>query len=84
VFLPPGDGVQGSRPPNEQMTTEARRRTILNPDKAKNFEADVFLFVLDERVPDEGACAQLVIAHSRKVFSNTPRSCSSDSAPTFV
>ncbi len=37
-------------------------------DKAKIFEADVFLFVLDGRVPDDGAWVELSIAHSQKVF----------------
>jgi nucleoside 2-deoxyribosyltransferase len=68
VFLPQGDGVQSSKPPNEQMTLEARRRAMFDPDKAKIFEADVFLFVLDGRVPDEGTCVQLGIAHSQRVF----------------
>jgi hypothetical protein len=66
--LPQCDGVQSSKPPNEQMTPEARRRTMFDPDKAKVFEADVVFFVLDGCVLDEGAWVQLVIAHSQKVF----------------
>jgi hypothetical protein len=66
--LSQGDAVQSSKPPDEQMTPEARRRAMFDPDKAKVFEADVFFFVLDGCVLDEGAWVQLVIAHSQKVF----------------
>jgi hypothetical protein len=68
VFLPQRDGVDGSKPPYDQMTPEARRRTMFDLDRAKIFEADVFLFVLGGRVPDEGACVELGIAHYQKEF----------------
>jgi nucleoside 2-deoxyribosyltransferase len=35
-------------------------------DKRKIFESDIFLFVLDGRVPDEGACVELGLAHAHK------------------
>jgi nucleoside 2-deoxyribosyltransferase len=66
VFLPQRDGVDGSKPPYDQMTPEARRQAMFDLDGAKIHEADVFLFVLDGRVPDEGACVELGIAHSQK------------------
>ena len=68
VFLPQRDGVERSKPPYDQMTREARRRAMFERDRSKIFEADVFLFVLDGRVPDEGACVELGIAHCQKVL----------------
>jgi hypothetical protein len=63
--LAQGDAAQSSKPPNEQMTPGARRRAMFDLDKAKSFEADVFWFELDGRVPDKGACVELGTAHSR-------------------
>jgi nucleoside 2-deoxyribosyltransferase len=66
VFVPQRDGVERSKPPYDQMTREMRRRAMFDLDKLKIFEADVFLFVLDGRVPDEGACVELGIAYCQK------------------
>ena len=66
VFLPQRDGVEREKPPYDAMTPEERRHAIFNLDLAKILEADVFLFVLDGRVPDEGACVELGIAYCQK------------------
>ena len=66
VFLPQRDGVEPHRPPYDAMTPEERRHAIFDLDKRKIFEADIFLFVLDGRVPDEGACVELGIAYCQK------------------
>lgn len=66
VFLPQRDGVERERPPYDAMTPEDRRRATFDLDKARILEADVFLFVLDGRVPDEGACVELGIAYCQK------------------
>jgi len=66
VFLPQRDGVEPGRPPYDGMTREERRRAMFRLDESKILEADVFLFVLDGRVPDEGACVELGIAHCQK------------------
>jgi hypothetical protein len=39
-------------------------------------ELDVFLIVVDGRVPDEGACVDLGIAHTHRRASLRPRDCS--------
>ena len=39
-------------------------------DRSRILEADVFLFVLDGRVPDEGACVELGIAYCQKYLQN--------------
>lgn len=36
-------------------------------DRDKILEADIFLFILDGRVPDEGACVELGIAYHQKI-----------------
>jgi len=55
VFLPQRDGVERSKPPYDEMSSEERRGVMFELDRTKIFEADVFLFVLDGRVPDDGA-----------------------------
>jgi hypothetical protein len=66
VFLPQRDGAERDKPPYDQMTREERRRAMFELDKRKIFECDIFLFVLDGRVPDEGACVELGLAHAYK------------------
>ena len=66
VFLPQRDGVEREKPPYDVMTPEERRQATFDLDLAKILEADVFLFVLDGRVPDEGACVELGIAYCQK------------------
>ena len=73
VFSPQRDGVKRSEPPYNQLTREARSRAIFERDRSKIFEADVFLFVLDGRVPDEGACVELGIAHCQRVLVDRPK-----------
>ena len=66
VFLPQRDGVESSKPPYDEMTNDELRQAIFVVDRDKILEADVFLFVLDGRVPDEGACVELGIAYGQK------------------
>ena len=66
VFLPQRDGVESSRPPYDGMTNDELRQAIFAVDREKILDADVFLFVLDGRVPDEGACVELGIAYGQK------------------
>lgn len=66
VFLPQRDGVERNQPPYDKMTKEERRLAMFQVDTTKIMEADVFLFVLDGRVPDEGACVELGIAYTHK------------------
>jgi nucleoside 2-deoxyribosyltransferase len=66
VFLPQRDGVERDRAPYDTMTAEERRHAMFHLDRARILDADVFLFVLDGRVPDEGACVELDIAYCQK------------------
>lgn len=56
MFLLQRDGVDSSNPPHNEMTNDELRQTIFAVDQDKGLEADVFLIVLDGRVPDESAC----------------------------
>lgn len=66
VFLPQRDGVEKDKPPHDKMLRGERRRAMFDLDRSKILEADVFLFVLDGRVPDEGACVELGMAYCHK------------------
>ncbi len=69
VFLPQRNGVERDKPPLDKMTKEERRLAMFQLDTTKIMEADVFLFILDGRVPDEGACVELGIAYTHKKLS---------------
>lgn len=66
VFLPQRDGVERNKAPYDKMTKEERRLAMFQMDTTKIMESDVFLFVLDGRVPDEGACVELGIAYTHR------------------
>ncbi|HKO24429.1 MAG TPA: nucleoside 2-deoxyribosyltransferase [Chloroflexota bacterium] len=66
VFLPQRDGVERGRSLYDAMSPDERRRLRFALDKANVLACDVFLFVLDGRVPDEGACVELGIAYCQK------------------
>ncbi len=66
VFLPQRDGVERDKPPYDEMPREERRSAMFRLDEANMLESDVFLLVLDGRVPDQGACVELGIAHCHK------------------
>jgi nucleoside 2-deoxyribosyltransferase len=68
VFLPQRDGIERcmlSESPYREMNDAERRRAIFSLDRDKILEAEIFLFVLDGRVPDEGACVELGIAYAQ-------------------
>lgn len=69
VFLPQRDGAEHNRPA-EVVTDEQRSAAIFKLDSTRVLEADILLFVLDGRVPDEGACIELGIAWGDKTLRN--------------
>ena len=73
VFLPQRDGVERETPPYDEMRPEERRHATFNLDKSMILDSDVFLFVLDGRVPDEGACVELGIAYCQKEVQNSEK-----------
>jgi hypothetical protein len=66
VFLPQRDGAERDKPHYNRMSRKERREVMFELDMRKVFECDVFLFVLDGRVPDEGACVELGLAYAHR------------------
>jgi nucleoside 2-deoxyribosyltransferase len=66
VFLPQRDGVESSKPPYNEMSRDERRKATFEIDRDKIVEADVFMVILDGRVPDEGAAVELGMAYMDK------------------
>jgi nucleoside 2-deoxyribosyltransferase len=66
VFLPQRDGAERDKPPYDAMGPEEKRRALFELDRDRVLEADIFLFVLDGQIPDEGACVELGIAYAQK------------------
>lgn len=68
VFLPQRDGPELNRPGHDDLPPGERRKQVFQLDARMVMECDIFLFVLDGRVPDEGACVELGIAYGHKVL----------------
>jgi nucleoside 2-deoxyribosyltransferase len=73
VFLPQRDGAEKDKPPYDSMSKEDRRLAIFSMARDKILECDIFLFILDGRVPDEGACVELGIAYTQKYLTKSTK-----------
>ena len=74
VFLPQRDGDKIiNSEPIISMSTEDRAKEIFKIDKINLFKSDVFLYVLDGRVPDEGAAVALGMAHLHEEMTDKKR-----------
>lgn len=73
VFLPQRDGAELNKAPFIDMTAELRNKTIFSIDREQVLRCDIFLFVLDGRVPDEGACFELGMAYTQKYLSESSK-----------
>ena len=62
VFLPQRDGFLASE--LEGKTEAEKTEKIFAKDKEEILKADILFFVMDGRVPDEGACVELGIAYA--------------------
>jgi len=69
VFLPQRDGVESTKEEYAYLPKEEKRKIMFAVDRDRILQADIFLFILDGRVPDEGACVELGIAYHQK-YSN--------------
>jgi nucleoside 2-deoxyribosyltransferase len=70
VFLPQREGDFVNREPIISLSKAERARTIFDLDKVHLFKSDVFLYVLDGRIPDEGAAVALGMAYMHKMTTN--------------
>lgn len=66
VFLPQRDGDSVNQEPIISLPSEERARVIFELDKKRLLETDIFLYILDGRVPDEGAAVALGMAYMHK------------------
>lgn len=55
------------------MTNLERSKSIFELDKKEMFSSDIFLFVLDGRIPDEGACVALGMSYMHKILVNNKK-----------
>ena len=62
VFLPQRDGVLAAELDNKSF--DEKVNIVFSKDCKELKESDILLFVLDGRVPDEGACVELGMAYS--------------------
>lgn len=73
VFLPQRDGGELRSPGSEALSRAERRRRVFATDYEQVVGSDVLLFVLDGRVPDEGAAVELGIAYAHRVTAGRER-----------
>lgn len=62
VFLPQRDGFLA--PDLEGKSEEEKTNMIFEKDRDEVLKADILFFMLDGRIPDEGACVELGIAYA--------------------
>jgi nucleoside 2-deoxyribosyltransferase len=67
TFLPQRDGGEAARLVRQGMDEHTVRQRLFELDCAAIAECDLFVFVLDGRVPDEGGCVELGMAYARGV-----------------
>lgn len=65
TFLPQRDGHKLSDLLANETTKSAAMTKIFNRDINELQKADVVIFVMDGRVPDEGACVEIGYAYAR-------------------
>jgi len=73
VFLPQRDGDIVNHEPYISMEPGERAKAIFELDRVNLFESDIFLYVLDGRIPDEGAAVALGMAYIHKDFEKKNR-----------
>ncbi|MDQ2882528.1 MAG: nucleoside 2-deoxyribosyltransferase domain-containing protein [Actinomycetota bacterium] len=77
TFLPQRDGGEAARLIRQGMDEHTVCQRLFDLDCAAIADCAVFVFVLDGRVPDEGACVELGMAFAR----GTPVFWSADRQP---
>jgi nucleoside 2-deoxyribosyltransferase len=67
VFLPQRDSAFAKESSYAELPKDERRKTMFELDRDQIIGSDIFLYVLDGRVPDEGAAVELGIAYMAKM-----------------
>jgi len=65
TFLPQRDGGEAARLVRQGLNEDVVRRRLYELDCTAIAECEVFVFILDGRVPDEGGCVELGMACAR-------------------
>jgi nucleoside 2-deoxyribosyltransferase len=65
TYLPQRDGGEAAPLVRQGLDEDTVRRRLYELDCAAIAECDVFVFILDGRVPDEGGCVELGMARAR-------------------
>lgn len=73
VFLPQRDGFEKQGAVHDGMPVDEVARQIFAKDSSEVFRSDVLLFVLDGRVPDEGAAVELGLAYADREWRGVQR-----------
>ncbi|WP_331773288.1 nucleoside 2-deoxyribosyltransferase (plasmid) [Embleya sp. NBC_00888] len=64
TYLPQRDGGEGAEMVRRGLDEATVSRELFDKDVAAVAACDLFVIVLDGRVPDEGACVELGLAHA--------------------
>jgi hypothetical protein len=67
VFLPQRDGIDPGKPPYSEMTRQQRGTLVFEKSRDLILACDVFLFILDGRVPDESLSFHLGLAYAHRL-----------------
>jgi len=70
VFLPQRDGIEPEQGEFQSLDEVERPKRIFAVDRDQVIRSDIFLQILDGRIPDEGACVELGIAYENKQAEN--------------
>ena len=73
VYLPQRDGPEHDKKFTATLSGEEKQESIFVVDRMKVLECDVFLLILDGRVPDEGACVELGMVYAQKYLNNAQK-----------
>jgi nucleoside 2-deoxyribosyltransferase len=65
TFLPQKDGMELSRLEEMGCSKEEAERAIFNLDISEIEKSDIILFIMDGRVPDEGACVEIGFGYAK-------------------
>ena len=68
VFLPQQDAIDVSKPDFQRLSPMQQSVAIFESNKSQIYGCDVFLFCLDGRIPDEGACVELGLVNAHREF----------------
>jgi len=73
VYLPQRDGPEHDKQLTATLNGEEKQESIFVVDRMKVLECDVFLLILDGRVPDEGACVELGMVYAQKYLNHAQK-----------